>query len=673
MGRTPTQWLGWTTAVGVALLFATANLSDIPLLWSLNFYSYFSPVWTYAALAVIAISFLPVARNGLIQLSDTIAQWCADSRHREQLVVAGTALLIAILCWLFSNQLPLLGDGSLRCREIVDGKLWQPTEALDFFLHACTYNRAIKPLGLEVTQAYRYISVFAGMAFIFGLYRLCRYLSPLRWPTWMLSGVSLGITPQFFGYVESYSIIAALIPWLVLSGLKASDGSGTRLTFVLLVIFAIVVHAITAILFGVSMLVLARASSESRANWIRSHRLMVWSAVACALLLLLGAKVLGLSIVRDYVLPLFSTDQEPFGFLSITHLFNVLNWVLLSGLAITMLLPLAMIGRTDKAGSLRTVFAFSLIIPSVLFVLVFPPKLGGPIDWDLFALPMSVIGLAVLAVVTSDNKFEFPRWLFPIVVVALLNIAGFVAVNHSTPASAERFSRIIPVSHTVNPWIHWSSLVVHAEHKPELFSRRNEFLLKSWQAPPKNKRDSVTTLTKLLYEAVNANDSLSSRQLILLINGIADLPPEVLAEEVDAFIKFGRPEEKRGYAEMMATEFSNSPIALGAAGIVFLNLGDKAKCGSLLKRAYELDSSIAPVALNYGVFLANEQNYDSASSVLKRALQLNNSSFVAAYYLAHVSLALGDIESAKAATLRAEANALRPEEKERITQLKMRF
>jgi predicted Zn-dependent protease len=82
---------------------------------------------------------------------------------------------------------------------------------------------------------------------------------------------------------------------------------------------------------------------------------------------------------------------------------------------------------------------------------------------------------------------------------------------------------------------------------------------------------------------------------------------------------------------------------------------------------------MAPVALNYGVYLANEQKYDSAGPVLKRALVLNNSSFVAAYYLAHVCLALGDINGAKAATLRAEANALRPEERERIKQLKMRF
>lgn len=671
MGKTTTQWLGWTTAVGVAILFAFANLTDVPQLWGLDFYSFFSPVWTYVAIAVISLSFLPVARSGLNQLSDTVAQWCAANRRREQLVVVGTALLFAILCWLFSNRLPLLGDGSLRCREIVDGKLWQPTEALDFVLHAWVYKLVIKPLGLEVTQAYRYVSVLAGIPFIFGLYRLCRYLSPMHWPIWMLPGVSLGITPLFFGYVESYSIIAGLIPWLILTGLKAVDNTGSKIAFVTTAIISIAVHSIAAILFGVSILAIAR--SKSRIDWIREHRLLVWSAVAGVLFLLLGAKMLGLPIAREYVLPLFSTDQEPVGFLSAAHLLNLLNWGLLSGLAIFALAPLAMFARPENASSTRSLFAFSLIIPSVLFVLVFPPKLGGPIDWDLFSLPLAVIGLAGLTIVTSDNKFEFPRWLFPVVVVALINIAGFVAVNHSMTASTERFSRIIPISHTVNPWIHWSSLVVHAEHQPELYSRRNDFLLKSWQAPPRSKRDSITTLTKLLQEAVNANDSLSSRQLVMLLNGIDDLPPEVLASEVDAFLKFGTTEEQRGYAEMMSSQFSNSPIALGAAGIVYLQLGDKATCGSLLKKAFELDSYSAPIALNYGIYLANEQNFGEANSVLKKALSLNNSSFVAAYYLAHVSLALGDINGAKAATLRAEANALRPEERERIKLLKMRL
>jgi Flp pilus assembly protein TadD len=206
-----------------------------------------------------------------------------------------------------------------------------------------------------------------------------------------------------------------------------------------------------------------------------------------------------------------------------------------------------------------------------------------------------------------------------------------------------------------------------------LYNRRNEFLLKSWQAPPNNKRDSVTTLTKLMRESVTANDSLSTRRIVEILNSIPGLPPEVLASETDAFVKFGSVEEQRAFAEMLADGFPSSPTALGAAGVLFMNLGELERCGAVLARSYELDSTNFRVALNYGVYLANRQDFYAATPVLRQALKLDGASFFAAYYLANSCLAVGDVAGAKEAMLHAEANALRPEEQERIKQLKMRF
>lgn len=673
MNNSRTQWIGWSAAVAIITLFAAANFLKIDTLWGFNLPSYFSPIWLYSGLFLIVVTFLPQTTIGLVALSGSFSSFVDRSPRNRWLAGVFAAAIVGSICWLGSVGLPLLGDGSLRCREITEGKLWQPTEALDFLAHALSARFLTKPLFVEVTQAYRYISILSGIVYLIGAYQLSRYLTQGRWVIWLIASMGLGVTSMFFGYVESYSIVAALIPWLVLAGIKVADNKLRTLWYGVFVIVAGLFHSAMLLLFGASAVLLIILDSDSRRKWLATRIGLLWIGGGVIAALLIVGKLLNLPIVSTYALPIFPSAGERIAIISLPYLLNVINWVLLSGLTV---IPLAIWSRTGQSRHdqpSRRLFAFSLIIPAIIFILIFPPKLGGPIDWDLFSLPLAVMAFALLSSGESGATRELPRWIVPILAVALINTTSFVAVNHSITMSAERFSRIIPLSASPNPWIHWSSLVVHAEHQPDLFDRRNEFLLKSWQAPPNNKRDSVTTLTKLMRESVLANDSLSTRSILSTLNSIAGLPPEVLASETDAFIKFGSPDEQLGFAEMLASAFPSSPIALGAAGVLFMNLGEVDRCGGLLARSYALDSTNFRVALNYGVYLANKQDFLTATSVLKRASRLDESSFFAAYYLANSLLAQGDIAGAKAAMLRAEANALRPEEQERIKQLKMRF
>ncbi len=673
MSRMRTERLGWTLAVAVALLYAAANLFAIESLWGFNFAIYLPPVWLYIGLGLIVVSFLPQSTALVLSIGNRLTSLIGGSGSQRRLVGITAAIVFGALCWYGSVGLPLLGDGSLRCREITDGKLWQPTEMLDFLLHALTYTFVTKPLHLEVTQAYRYLSIFSGVIFLLGAYKLTRYVARDRWLTWIVAALGLGITVQFFGYVESYSIAAALVPWLVWSGIRVADGKSSPFTFAVFVIIAGLFHSVMLLLFGASAVLLLIQRSENTRKWVHSHMGWLWGAGAIVFIAMLVGKLIGLPFVSTYVVPLLPSASDQVALLSIAHLLNIVNWILLSSLAILLLIPAIRQGRSDVEFASRRVFVFSLIIPAVIFVILFPAQLGGPIDWDLFSLPLAVVVFALLTLVENSLSLTSSGWLLPIFVVALINTASFVAVNHSITASAERFNRIIPLSASPNPWIHWSSLVVHAEHQPALYDRRNEFLLKSWQAPPKKKRDSILTLTKLMHEAVAAKDSLSARTIVGLLNNISDLPPEVLSLETDVFLDFGSREEQQGFAEMLVREFASSPIALGAAGLMYLNLGDMDRCGVLLARSYDLDSTNFRVCLSYGVYLSDKQDFSAAASVLKRALKLDGNSFFAAYYLSNCCLALGDVSGAKEAMLRAEANALRPEEQERIKQLKMRF
>lgn len=673
MSNTRTDWIGWSAAVAVSVLFAAANLLKVESLWGFNLATYLPPVWLYVGLCLIAASFLPQTTNLLISLGAQLSKFIDKSASNRWLAGILAAAAFGIMCWFGSAGLPLLGDGSLRCREITDGKLWQPTEALDFLSHAIIFKLVTKPLHLEITQAFRFVSTFGGIIFLIGTCTLTRYLARERWLIWTLAGLGLGITVQFFGYVESYSIVAALIPWLILFGIRVADGNLAPKWFALFVLCGAAFHSVILLLFGASAVIgLAVGPRECERQIQPRLGAFLGAGGALAIVLIIG-KELNLPVVSTYVLPLLPSTAEKVALLSIAQLLNVTNWILLSGLVVFPLFVSLGFNQGRVEYGRRRMFALSLVIPAFIFVLLFPAKLGGPIDWDLFSLPFAVIAFALLTMIEPREARPFPRWIVPILVVALINAGSFVAVNHSITASAERFNRIIPLSSSPNPWIHWSSLVIHAEHQPELFNRRNEFLIKSWQAPPSNKRDSVKTLVKLLHEAVVANDSTSSRTILLILNSITDLPPEVMASESEVFIRFGTPEEQRAYAELMRDTFPSSAIALGAAGLVFLKIGDVENCGELLRRSFELDSSNSQVSLNYGVFLANHQQPELARDVLKQSLRSDISSFVAAYYLANVCLSLGDIAGAKEAMLRAEANALRPEERERIKQLKLRL
>ena len=162
---------------------------------------------------------------------------------------------------------------------------------------------------------------------------------------------------------------------------------------------------------------------------------------------------------------------------------------------------------------------------------------------------------------------------------------------------------------------------------------------------------------------------MATRVVVQTLNEIDSLSPGILASEAEVFTKFGSVEEQIGFAEMLESRFPMDPIALGTAGVIYLKLGDREKCGEMLVRSYALDSSNALTALNYGVYLVGGGSHSAALPVLKRSLELDQGSFLAAYYLATTYLALGDINNAKATILRAEAYSLRPEDEERLKKL----
>ena len=108
---------GWTLALVIAALFAATNLFDLQPLWGINFYTFLPPVWTYIALTTIVVVSLPQVTTRLLARGELLSTMMAEDQRLRRLILAGSALVFGALCWMFSERLPLLGDGGLRDRK----------------------------------------------------------------------------------------------------------------------------------------------------------------------------------------------------------------------------------------------------------------------------------------------------------------------------------------------------------------------------------------------------------------------------------------------------------------------------------------------------------------------------------------------------------------------------
>lgn len=662
----------WVIPCIVAVLFAAVVLAEWKSIWGFHFYLYLPKFIGFGALTILCLTLVPPVASRFITGLEAASK--ALTRRPQMVSTAAIAVSLAmgVLFWNFAEALPLLGDGGLRAREVADGKLWQPTEAADFFLHALTYKFINQPLGLPLTAAWRIIASLAGVGFVWGTFRLATYLNARRALLWIAAMLSTGSVVLFFGYVESYSIVAAFIPWVMLSAVKAADGASSLSKFGAITILAALFHGIAAIIFLPAVALLILIQRESRLTWINRHlAALITGAAVLGLLMTVGSR-LGWPFLSRWVVPIVAGERSALGLASWEWLGNIGNWTMLSGLVgIPVFVSLLLRPRVGDL-SRRELTAITISASCLIFVCLFAPKLGGPIDWDLFSLPLTATVISCIVLLESTPLARVSTAIVPVTLAALINVGGFAAVNASVPRSVERFTDLIEVTDTSFHWLHWSSLVEHAEHNPELYARRNEFLMNAWHAPATNKRDSISTLLKLAETYIRTGDSLSARAAANLMSDIDSANTRVLTAQADVIDKFGSAQERRAFADRLAERFPDNPLALGSAGVLYLKLGDRDKCGEMLERSFALDDSNALTALNYGVFLVGGNRHNEALPVLKRSLELNPGSFLGAYYLATTYLALGDIDNAKVAMLRAEANALRPEEQERIKQLRLR-
>ncbi|UCE23795.1 MAG: tetratricopeptide repeat protein [Candidatus Zixiibacteriota bacterium] len=665
-----TDRLPWhLTLIVLALLFAVAVIGPVDQLWGLNFLKFYSSTPLFFILPLLVILSLPPVSSWI---SRTLASLSYHDEGRTgRLIIAGLviSLLVTAAGLLFPSATYLLGDAHLRLNQIADGKLFLPTELIDFLLHAVAYNEIFQPLGYNSYDAYHVISALCGFLFTLGVFRLARYMAPKQlWITFLLT-LSSGVLVLFFGYVESYSLLAAMLPHIYLLGLKVIDGQSKIRCYIVLCTLAVLVHVVAAVILVPSVLLLFLVRRHDPARRGKKMTITLMSAIAVVIVVAYILRYFEFGSVSLYLMPWFARADFQHGIFTANHFLNIFNWLYLAALPALFLAPYVLIRERMASfyANRKTLYALWVVIPSLAFVFFFTPQLGGPRDWDLFSLVMFLWTPSMLTLYLSQAGRRLPVQTVPLAVLSLTVTLSFAAVNSNVTTSAERFSEILEVSKFKNLTKEYRLLAITARVQPEIQFREVEFLQRAWQQPPYTFSDSVGVLTDLGLAYLGKGDRQRSYQYIMQGLQLDTLSLGNHQNLVLYLRKYGTRRDVLETARLIERRFRGFAPGMMTAGMTYWEAGDAESGGRCLQRAYELDSEDYYIILGYGRYLLDVGESRSCIEVVSRAIEKNPQSFQAHYITASAYHQLGETERSLEFLTRAR-NLQRSQSESRLVQ-----
>ena len=556
-------------------------------------------------------------------------------------------LVLFLIFLLFRSKTTYLGDGQLRTNQIVFGAWFLPTEALDFLIHALLFKYIFQPLGYSPMNCYQFVSAIFGGLFILGIWKVSRQLSESfsLLPFLILS--SSGIIVLFFGYTESYSIIAALLPFLFLTGYRAHESPKHLRIFIILFLIGCATHSITLFLFAPAAIILVIHYVTHK--YISAASLFAVSAMIILLIIVsiyIAAKF-ALPEFAKYLIPILKKSNSDDYLFGTRHWLDILNILALASLPL-FLLPLPILKKlsTDALSDRRNLFLFSLIVPSLCTLIFFNPQLGMARDWDLFAIPAFAVLLAALFLYRNIVGNDPPSGILAAILLSLAITASFIMINNSVEKSTARFDDLISLQKNRNLFNEYNLLNAYASDYPEINNRWLEFALKAWNQPPPTREDSTLILNKLGEYYLKKGDFEKSNAYLsasLRTDSSNLLTYHYL---IGYYNLSGNSNGLIQLASMMERHFSSQSRGLMDAGQLYCQLGYLNKGGECFQRAYALDSNDVFIMVNYGVYLLRAGNMQESLFLLKKASYQYPNYFAANYNLSLAYIGVGDKKNA---------------------------
>ena len=653
-------------------LLVMAGSGHFPALWGMSHFKFLPDWWMFASMAVVFLAAIPTMGRRGILLLDQLSQWIYERSSRRIVAYSFSTMVFTALAIVFQQSIPLLGDGSLRANEIFDGRMWQPTEMLDFLTHALLYQHAFAPLGYSATTCYRVVSVISGLLFLFNALQLAKSIDVKRSALYFLLLSTSGMVVLFFGYIESYSLVAAYIPLLILLLIKTTEKKLHWSWAILAYLFGTLIHSIVLLLFAAPSIF---AVLSHRAIETKGIKLVNGIIAISVLVVAIAGYVVSSNegtAFSGYLLPLSTKNGTGQALLTSQHALNILNWLFFAALPFLFLLPGLLWKRlnSDFQTSPVTGLAWWLIISALLFIIFFRPQIGGPRDWDLFSLAAFCFIPAALVIHSSKWKDQTPPQIIPILVISGSLVLSLAIINSSPRRSVERFTEIIEVGKLGNLYIEYATLFKYAASYPELAERRVEFGRKAWEQPARTKQDSLYITQSLALYLLSEKDNKEAIRWIgraLKTDSTNLTTYKILIQYYEQVEDKQRLVTLAGHLESL---YSTNADGLLEAGLIHIRQNITQTGGELIRRAFALDQSNLAVLINLGNYYNLVEKFDSASVIFAKATAVDTSSFAAAMGLATAQYFSGNVTAARQSLSIAETLVKNPEQEQKAAYLR---
>jgi tetratricopeptide (TPR) repeat protein len=482
--------------VGIVVLVGVASWLPRARLWGINHLAFYPPAWRIVLLAILGLSLIP--RFGRYLYGSALRLYAnlgSGVRHRR-LAPALISIGATVMFLIFRSSTLLLGDGRLIADNLshafTDNSaatahtarmilLHEPIAKGAFLLY-CGAGSLMLPFKASSSAGIAVVSAVLGGLLTFILIRMLTKasISPaMRF--WLATlALSSGSIQLMFGYVETYvPLVFFAVLYLASGSILIRRWSGRWIAATLAcLLLAVFMHIMGLLLVPSFLLLLALHSGR-----FRSRRAESWLAIGLAVFIVAGSVMAGtFTRLTRFCLPLVMSGNTV-GLFSAEHWVDISNELMLLMPTFPVLVVMGILIRRSGAARnfeyqqvgfneptsafstrVEWYFAVMLLVPALVFLILFYPRLGMARDWDLFTLTAG--GLVMIAMLTLRRGATLVSRSSvgilgpPAVVLSIVMTAAWVGINASETRSVRRYEAILSYDRT-HPQYAYETLARH--------------------------------------------------------------------------------------------------------------------------------------------------------------------------------------------------------------------
>jgi tetratricopeptide (TPR) repeat protein len=545
------------------------------LLWGIDQFRYIPLVAVVAAIVLAVLISLPKPGNDVLTAIGRVFPEGGKTGAKRGSFVFWTVLLVcaAAIFWLARSRTYFLGDGYLWASHLKDRDVLNEPVLSWLYLGILDLGRKAGIASATPVSVSSIVSVISGIIFLVYSVKIAITLCEdhARRMFIVLAILSCGTMMLFFGYVEAYPPLVAVLMIYFYYGIRVLQGRSHVMTAAAVFLAAVLLH-MSAIALLPSLLIILWINKGRKVERKKYYALTA-GVVATGLVILAVLQRAGpfSTFFYETFLPFFSTagrNRVAYPLFSFESLFDLGNEIIL-------ICPIAFFivagfrrGMKDreKDGEDRSdgnpvdastgvkIFLETAVIFYVIEFLVFNTNIGVSRDWDLFS-PMA-IPLALLTSIILIERFPAKSGMLSslAVLVMLVHTGPWIALNAGTDSSKARFIHLAENGF-------WSG---HA------------------------KGYGYSTLSKY-------HDALGDRTVAVMYSKLASKGdpgnPRYLYDTAELYDKLGQYSEA---AEMYRKVIEKRPediVAINNLGVDYLHLGRLDLAGNVFLKAQSIDST----------------------------------------------------------------------------------